>query len=752
MTLLRRLALGGVVFIFACAPAGAPTTPDGGSTGADGGAGGPCQDACQIGQTECQAGSLLSCKVQPNGCLDFSNPTPSPTCDGWTTSTCQGARCTPGSTRCSGAQEEDCLGTTSCSDWGAPRTCPGGGTCQGGACDTCGQCPPGYACNGGGVCAGGDAGAIVLDVQTVAVSGSVTLNGAAPANCAWGVQVVFIEPSRGYEFFMPLDAGLHFSGTVYPGTYQVGVFGSQSGACWPASTWIALPALVVTQPVSGIVVDVPAMSVTGKVTLNGHVPTLPATCQTGSGSSATILLTETTHGQTFLLHTPCADSGYRFSGLVYPGTYRVVVMGDGASIPGAGYLAGTFTLDAASPPLALDVQTVAVDGKVTLSGKTPALDPGCANDPTAATSVVTLQEVSKGYQFRFDTLCSDADFSFSGPVYPGTYRVLVSGYSTSIPNSGEFLVIPSVALTAPLTTIAPDIHPVAISGSIGGAALFNCTQGDGATIMFTDASAGVTFAFQALCTSGFSFSGNINPGTYAVNVYLRSGPYLAAPALTIAGDTDGLEFDVPLSRVSGTITLNGVRPLAGTACATQRSPASAQVIFIDAANNRWSQANTLCDDATFSFSGNVIAGTYQVLVANSGGATGSNLPSQPYVAMGSMDASSDVSGLKLDVQTVPVVGHVMLEGALPALGVGCQTQPTAPASTVTFLERNLGYRFDLTTLCTDFTFRFDDFVYPGTYRVMVQGTGQTFSNLPSGADSTPIGDAEEVVVDALQIP
>ena len=44
-------------------------------------------------------------------------------------------------------------------------------------------------------------------------------------------------------------------------------------------------------------------------------------------------------------------------------------------------------------------------------------------------------EVSRGYSFTFGTQCRDADFSYSGDVYPGTYQIAASrGSSVSTSN------------------------------------------------------------------------------------------------------------------------------------------------------------------------------------------------------------------------------------------------------------------------------------------------------------------------------
>jgi hypothetical protein len=69
-------------------------------------------------------------------------------------------------------------------------------------------CPSGYSCDSAGVCVGGNNQAIGVDVKTVNVAGTITLNGAAPTtlpSCnpspsTAKASVHLVDTARGYQF------------------------------------------------------------------------------------------------------------------------------------------------------------------------------------------------------------------------------------------------------------------------------------------------------------------------------------------------------------------------------------------------------------------------------------------------------------------------------------------------------------------------------------------------------------------------
>ncbi len=99
----------------------------------------------------------------------------------------------------------------------------------------------------------------------------------------------------------------------------------------------------------------------------------------------------------------------------------------------------------------VNVKTVQISGKVTLNGKDPEITADCSTtrNPYERKAQVRFTEVSRGYTFTFGTQCRDADFSYSGDVYPGTYQIAASrGSSVATSNlpSTQYVMIERVQL------------------------------------------------------------------------------------------------------------------------------------------------------------------------------------------------------------------------------------------------------------------------------------------------------------------
>ena len=92
----------------------------------------------------------------------------------------------------------------------------------------------------------------------------------------------------------------------------------------------------------------------------------------------------------------------------------------------------------------------------------------------------------------------------------------------------------------------------------------------------------------------------------------------------------------------------------------------------------------------------------------------------------------DTTDLVLDVKTVQIAGKLLLNGVLPMLDAYCTANPTTFTATLRFTELQSGVITTLKTLCKDATFSFAASIYPGTYRITVDGTN-TYSNIPTGA-------------------
>jgi hypothetical protein len=200
-------------------------------------------------------------------------------------------------------------------------------------------CPAGYTCGTQATCEASQATPLVLNVQSVTVSGTVTLNGGPltpQPGCAAGeyedANVTFVETTYGYSFTFHTDCTAQgaFTGTLFPGTYKVSVANYDSNL--PDGSQVVEGALNLSTSQSGLVLNVQSVTVSGTVTLNGGPLTPQPGCAAGEYEDANVTFVETTYGYSFTFHTDCTAQG-AFTGTLFPGTYKVSVANYDSNLP-----------------------------------------------------------------------------------------------------------------------------------------------------------------------------------------------------------------------------------------------------------------------------------------------------------------------------------------------------------------------------------------------------------------------------------
>lgn len=671
-----------------------------------------------------------------------------------------------GATRCADVNDQEtCAMQGGCLQW-VKSACSGAQICMdpgdgsGARCLTgvpC-TCPSGYSCDAQGVCVGGDGTKIGIDVKTVSVSGVITLNGAAPStlpSCnnspsTAKATVHLSDAARGYAFDLPVtcsSATFEWSGVVFPGTYTVTVNGDSNYSSLPEQAFVANPALTVSADVQNLALDVKTASVGGTVKLNGATPmTLPACSGNDNTAKAVVHLSDKTNGYVFNLDVPCSAADFSWGGVIFPGTYAVSVTGDPSytDLPAAPFVANpALAVSGNVGNQALAVKTVAVSGSITLNGVAPTASCPAA-DPGYSKATVRLTDAKQGYAFTLPVTCAEADFSWSGAVYPGTYAVSVdsgNGYS-NLPDTA-YVANPSLAIKDKTANQVLDVKTVSIDGTVtlNGAApapTNYCASSPSsvqATVQLEDAKDGYRFSFTIPCSSAtLAWTGVVFPGHYRVSVTgqpyystLPPSPFVARDDLAVSGDTGNVALDVKTASVSGTLTLNGIPPTTSPTCANYPDQTKATVRLTNAKLGYSFELPVPCSSSTFAFSGDVFPGTYTATVT---GGDYSNLPSQPFVANTALTVSGATSGQVLDVKTVPVGGTIALNGAPPATTTYCNPSPTATKATVSFVDTTSGYDFSVPIACSSASFAWSGVVYPGTYRISVAGANG-YSNLPT---------------------
>jgi hypothetical protein len=421
--------------------------------------------------------------------------------------------------------------------------------------------------------------------------------------------------------------------------------------------------------------DVETFPVSGKLRVDGQAPL-------GNGCSYDQVRIDLLSGPTpenfwdpplgdaLRITVDCNTTDGSFSGRVPAGTYRVLASrsSSDSSFPDATFVVDpAFTVTGPLQGLSWDLSTVPISGKIRVDGQAP-LGNGCSYDQVRVDLLDTA-----GAAFRAYVQCTASDGSFSGRVAPGTYRALASRSSSdsSFPDA-TFVVDPAFTVTAAKTGLAWDLTTVPISGKIrvdGQAPLGNGCSYDQVRVDLLDP-AGAAFRAYVQCTaSDGSFSGRVAPGTYRALASRSSSDssfpdatFVVDPAFTVTAAKTGLAWDLTTVPISGKIRVDGQAPL-GNGCSYDQ----VRVDLLDTAGAAF-RAYVQCTASDGSFSGRVAPGTYRALASRS--SSDSSFPDATFAVDPAFTVTAAKTGLTWDLTTVPIAGHIRVDGQVP-LGNGC---------------------------------------------------------------------------------
>lgn len=393
-----------------------------------------------------------------------------------------------------------------------------------------------------------------IDIKTAVVSGTITLSGATPTTgpeCATNPTatkaLVILDahtPGAIYSVLVPCSATDYaWSATVAPGTYDVSISGDgPTRSNLPTTTMVALRGLVVSGAASGIVLPITPLTVSGTVTLDGKTPIDGPDCFDPKVSKAAVFLFDSVTQRSMIFGVPCGSASYAWSGVAYPGSFRVTLVGSGPTFSNIPSLAQVQIEPALMVTGNLDNHVVAgrtahLSGTITIDGKPPVVTACTDVKATVSLAVPRRPDVA----FRFPVPCSAADFSWSGVVWPTTqsYTLSVAGSSTGktgLP-SQPFVANAAFPVTGDLPAIAIDVRTTPVAGHItdGGAVPATgagCSAAPTATKAWVDflGTQGTEYSFAIPCSStDYAWQGTIYDGTYEISVR-GVAPYSSLPA------------------------------------------------------------------------------------------------------------------------------------------------------------------------------------------------------------------------------
>jgi hypothetical protein len=392
--------------------------------------------------------------------------------------------------------------------------------------------------------------------------------------------------------------------------------------------------------------------------------------------------------------------------------------------------------------LAFDLKPVPVSGSITLNGA-PVLDTTCSYEYWGEYSYVRLTETTRGGTKTLPVTCSATEgWTFSGQLYPGTYKVEFDARDASSVPGTPFVVLPSLDLATGRADVVLNVRTVNVAGTLtrNGTPLTSatCPAYAPGSVRFTETTRGFTLAVPARCsdTEGWIFSGAVLPGTYRVAVAaqessaLSAVPYPILESLSLEADRTGLVLDIPSVEVSGSILRNGA-PLLDYNCNYNSggSPAlvdSSEVDFVETTKGFRISVPVSCTPETgWTFRGPIYAGTYRVEVVARQDLDPTlpvSLPPAPYPALTSVTVLASQSGMVLDVPTVRVSGTITQNGA-PLADTSCLGRNSYgfyDLSFVSLVDATTNRTVNVPIACSETAgWSFDGLTHPGMYTAKV---------------------------------
>ncbi len=281
------------------------------------------------------------------------------------------------------------------------------------------------------------ADAVTLDVQTVRVPLTLTMNGGpfpVPANCSGPLATLIFAQPDGFGIYesIPCEGGGAAELALPPGTYQVSVVGHTLPVAKYAPA-IAVAAAIELPSAKPLVLDVRMATVSGTVLLDGAP--LDDLCDAHPAGFALGFIP--LDGESVApYHTEIScDAGGVFALELPHGAYAVFLEGEhGAVLPHRHKLASRLEVDGARTDLMLEAPVVRVSGSITLDGEQPAEGGFCTVHQVRAT-LRPAEDPDILTAYTYLTMPCDASaWTFQDvPVTAGSHLVEIDG--SHVPNT-----------------------------------------------------------------------------------------------------------------------------------------------------------------------------------------------------------------------------------------------------------------------------------------------------------------------------
>ncbi len=264
--------------------------------------------------------------------------------------------------------------------------------------------------------------AVNIDLTTVEVSGTISVNGAPLTNCAT-TDLVQVSAANGALFDLPITCGATttFRGRVPPGTHEFMVFSEANQ--WPQGVYWSQR----LQAVPSINFALTTRVVSFSVLANGAPP--QSTCTSPRLKARYELRADDAGGTSGGVSVPCSNPGFTRSAVVFEGRSQVTVESFDSTLPA--FDRGHTFDSRSSSAFVVDIPIRRVTGTLTVNGASA----GCATTDYGQLADRTVQPSSPSVTMQ----CAQGTWAFELWGRPGVWTLSVSGDGGGLPNIGRAL-------------------------------------------------------------------------------------------------------------------------------------------------------------------------------------------------------------------------------------------------------------------------------------------------------------------------
>jgi hypothetical protein len=485
-----------------------------------------------------------------------------------------------------------------------------------------------------------------MDLPLIVVTGRILLNGSVPPVSQYEHgDLLLRNPSTGDEVFLGNTRDGEYTATVLPGTYDI-IFAKRSGSNFVPDNLAGFVTRQLIDNHEPIDIELRTTAVAGSILFDDQTP--PAS--------------QYENGRVFLRNVSTGDEvplaqtrDATFSANVLPGTYSLRYEALAASVIAPHNPEAILRVIEVPEPSEIvheidaSISIATVQGSITLAGAAPP-------DSQYENGRIVFVDRTTGGEME---VAQTRKGEYSIPLVHGTYDIVYQRLAGSniVPRNERALLVEQIAIDSS-QTIDLDIPVVSLTGSvtIDGQLPPTSTSDDGVIRLYDSTTGDVVVLGH---TRHGSFSRLVVPGTYEVR-YAQATAGAIMPAnldarledVVVAEGDDEIVIDIPVTAVSGAITVGGAPP--------PTSEYSDGRIYL---RNAESDDSVLLGNTRLaSFDARVVPGVYDVVYVVE--TTGDGVPLNGAAHLATVDVRQTPS-FDIDVPLVRLHGTITVDGNSP---------------------------------------------------------------------------------------